>query len=80
MGRLRWVILVAAFGCSASPPGQQEANHPQWSQRDALRTMKAQAEELGRAILAEDHAKVVDRTHPTPGGTGRRAYANDATT
>ena len=48
------LALLLLFGCSGASPEREEV----------LQTMKAKAEEVGRAIVAGDQKTVVDLTHP----------------
>lgn len=50
---------MLALGCSASPSTPETSTEPPSNRDKALRALKEQAEEVGRAIFAEDHAKVV---------------------
>jgi hypothetical protein len=76
-----WSFLLLVVGCTAKPLGTSEsANGPLYEQQ-ALKNLRSQAEEVGRAAVDEDHAKMAELTHPAlvEKFGGRAAYVKKLT-
>lgn len=49
------LLVCLAIGCGGKPLDREQA----------LKKLKTQADEVGRAMLTPDHARMADLSHPT---------------
>src|SRR5438045_3659895 len=77
------LCLVLAFlvSCSARPKNKGQEPPKPLDQQQALKNLKSQANQLGRAALEEDHATMAQLTHPVLVEKlgGRARYENKLT-
>lgn len=73
---ITWVVALTLVGCSSRPPGSRTAGKEEKAQRAAerealpdwdaaMKNVKAQAREVRRAMLEEDHGAMARLMHPT---------------
>jgi hypothetical protein len=65
-----WLFLVLIAGCAARPQAKGPGASASFDQQQALKNLKAQAEEVGRAAVQEDHARRVESTAAEMKGQG----------
>jgi hypothetical protein len=64
MQYLTWLFLLLVVGCASKPQANATSAVDLPDRQQALNNLKSQAEEVGRAAVNEDHARMSELTHP----------------